>query len=319
MKYLVYPAVMLSDILILLFLLMTEQYMVVILLIHAVLIFTGWKIYKTFDTEFEILPYYILFFMPILGIFIFHILTISLHYFMRNSDVIDDYEQILLEEKLNERKRVDYDEEMRTMSFLDLFPTIDNERKKQVLIDSHYSYDINNSKILLQGLESDDMEVQHYSATLLNSLENDFTNTISSLREQYTLYGDDAALDELIISYRSYLNSSLIGEESIQLFKKEYVDLLLQKVNRNRYDREVLQYLFTAFIEIDDYYHATLINHRIEEEYGKDCASIVNKIHIQFNQGYIKEVVDLLLSIDLEQCKDEPKIQQLYDFFSIGG
>ena len=310
---------MLADTLIILFLFITEQYVVVVLLIHAALIFIGWKIYKTFQTEFEILPYYILFFMPILGIGIFHILTISLHHFMRNSDVIDDYEQILLEEKLNERKRVNYDEEMRTMSFLDLLPTIDSERKKKVLIDSHYSYDINNSKILIQGLESDDMEVQHYSATLLNSRENEFTNTISSLREQYALYGDDSVLNELIISYRTYMNSSLIGEESIQLFKNEYVDLLLQKVHKNRYDKEALQYLFTAFIEIDDFYHATLINHKIEEEFGKDCTTIVNTIHIQFNQGYINQVVDILHSIDLEKCKDDPKVQQLYDFFSIGG
>ena len=122
-------------------------------------------------------------------------------------------------------------------------------------------------------------------------------------------------LDSLITAYYDYIHSSFIGVESVTIFKKEYVDLLLQKVNRETYDLESLQSLFVAFIEIDDFYHATLIQNKIEEEFGNTSKSILNRMHVLYNKGYITQLVDSLNILEPFHFKEEPKLLELYDFF----
>lgn len=299
---------------------MFEQYLWQALLVHTLLYILSWRIYVTFKSTFDEMPYYIILCMPILGIIIFYTLFISRHFFVNNSDIMSDYEQMLSNKKhTKNRKRINYANEIKTMSFLDMFASIDPERKKEILIDSQYSYKINNLKILKKGLESDDKEVQHYSATLLNSKENEFTQNISVLRDEYTITHSEYILDKLIISYAQYIHSSLIGEDSIHIFKKEYVDLLLQKVNRKTYNLESLNNLFYAFIEIDDFYNATLINHRIEKEFGTNTTSILLKLSILFKKGYISQLVDALHDLKPHHLEDEPKLKKLYDFFIAEG
>ena len=319
MRYILYALTMIADIVVIIFLIIFEQYLLQVALMHTFLIFISWRIYKTFDNEIESVPYFILLWMPILGIVIFHSLNGSLRYFVRNGDVINDYEQMISEKHITMRRRINFANEIKTMSFLDKFPGIDSDKKKELLIDSQFSFEINNAKILAKGLESEDREVQHYSATLLNSQENEYTNNISYLRDQYAISESDTILDELLLSYYDYINSSLIGEESIYIFKKEYVDLLLTKVNKKTYDLESLHNLFNAFIEIDDYYNATLINNKIEEEFGKNSTSILHKLHILFKKGYINQLLDVLNTLSPEQFKEEPKLQELHDFFQKGG
>jgi len=229
---------------------------------------------------------------------------------------MNDYEQLLYDNLETEnRKRINYEREIKTMSFLDMFSFRDPEKEKQILIDSQYSFKINNSKILKKGLESSDKEVQHYSATLLNSQENQFTNNISSLREQYITTKNEKVLDELITSYFDYINSSLIGEDSIQIFRKEYADLLLKKVERKTYDLKILNSLFKAYIEIDDFYNATLINNKIEQEFGQTSNSILNKLNILYKKGYLSQLIDSLNDLEPHYFKEEPKLKELHDFF----
>ncbi len=316
MKYIAYALLMIADILVILFFIIFEQYALQVLSFHALLIFLSWRIYVTFATDVEVLPYFILFFLPILGMVMYFTLYGSLHYFVRDGNAINDYEQMLSEKPARrKRKRIDFESEIQTMSYFDMFSFIDPERKKELLIESQYAYKINNAKILAKGLESEDKEVQHYSATLLNSQENQYTNTISILRETYETQKTEANLDALIYAYHDYIHSSFIGKESLQIFKKEYVDLLLQKVHRETYDLQSLQSLFIAFIEINDVYNATLIHHKMEKEFGKSPRSIINKLHILYKKGYTSQLVDALHTIGPDQFADEPRLKELYDFF----
>ncbi len=317
MKYIAYILILLADIVVIVFFIMFEQYLLQVLLLHTLLFFVSWKIFLTFDSEVTVLPYYMLFFMPILGIAIFFVLYGSLHYFVGNGDILNDYEQMLSEKHIKKpRKRVDYASEIKTMSYIDMFSFINAEQKKDILIESQYSHAINNAQILAKGLESEDKEVQHYSATLLNSKENQFTETISSLREAYETTDTEIMLDALIAAYYDYIHSSFIGEESRHIFKKEYVDLLLLKIQRETYDLESLHHLFVAFMELDDYYHATLINTKIEEEFGNHSRSILNTMHMLYKKGYITQLVDALNTLEPIHFKEEPKLQELYDFFA---
>lgn len=316
MKYILFILLMIIDFILFIFLFIYEKYFIQILIIHTIIYIISWRLYLKFNTNIEGLPFFINYFMPILGPIIFFIFYFSVNYFYGDSEVVEDYEQLLNSSFEEEnRERVNYEREIKTMSFIDLFSFIDPEKKKEILIDSQYSYKINNAKILKKGLEAEDKEVQHYSATLLNSQENELTNNISFLRSSYNDTKDEKILDQLIDSYQMYINSTLIGADSISIFKEEYIEVLLKKINLNNYDLDLLIQLFKAYVSNDDLYHATLINHKIEVEFPNSIQIKINNFNILYKKGYISQLIHELSILNKEEIQENPRLKELHNFF----
>jgi len=316
MKFLLFIFLMILDIIVFIFLIIFEEYFIPILILHTLIYIISWSLYLKFDNKMQEVPFYIILFMPILGPILFFVFYFSINYFYGDNEVIDDYEQNLdANLELESRKRLDYEREIKTMSFMDLLSFIDPERKKEILIDSHYSTQINNAKILKKGLESEDKEVQHYSATLLNSKENELTNNISYLRERFNATNNEKMLDELINSYQVYIHSSLIEPDSIDIFRNEYIDVLLQKVNRNTYDLHSLLQLFDAYIQIDDIYNAEIINEKIKKEFHSNKDTKLNHLNILYKRGNISQLRNELNNLDSKELKENHRLKELHDFF----
>jgi len=170
MKKFIFTLLIFFDIAIFIYLFVFEEFLILILIIHILTYILVWKINKSFNQEKIEIPFYIILFMPIVGPFIYYIFYFSYNYFFTDNELIIDYEK-MIDAKLERisKKRIEYEKEIKTMSFIDMLSYMDPDRKKEILIDSQYSVKINNANILKKGLESDDKEVQHYSATLLNS------------------------------------------------------------------------------------------------------------------------------------------------------
>jgi len=316
MKYILFFLLLILDIFAFIFLFIYEKYLIQILILHLIIFIICWKLYLKFDYKIDEIPFYIILFMPILGILIYVIVFFSVHYFIRDNEIIQDYEQLLYGDYLSQRrKKLNYEREIMTMSILDLFNFIDPEKKKELLIDSQYSYQINNAKILKKGLSANDKEVQHYSATLLNSQENELTNNISNLREEFNESKNEKVLDELINSYKMYLNSTLIENDSINIFRKEYIDVMLKKIERNTYDIDTLNSLFKEYIKTEDLYNATLINDKIKKEFEQSNYDIINKFNIMYNKGYLKQLNFELSKLNESDIEKNKKLKDLKSFF----
>ncbi|MGD1822145.1 MAG: hypothetical protein ACPKM0_05190 [Pleomorphochaeta sp.] len=316
MKKLLLFLLMIVDILIFIFLFITQDYLLIILILHVVIYTISWKLNKKIDNNKHELPFYIILFMPIIGPFIYFLFYFSLNYFFSDNELIMDYEK-MIDAKLENisKNRIEYEKEIKTMSFIDMLSYMDPDRKKEVLIDSQYSVRINNANILKKGLESDDKEVQHYSATLLNSKENELTNNISYLREKYNNSKNEVYLDQLINSYKVYINSTLIEEDSINIFRQEYIDVLNIKLKNNTYTLEILSELFKTYIQIIDLNNAELINEKIIKEYGESEQTQINTLNILYKKGEFNLLKDKLIKIDDKLLNNSDKLIELRDFF----
>lgn len=319
MKYFIFIISLIIDILLFLFLFTYEKYLIQVLILHVLLYFIAYRMYLKFDKQIEELPFYVVLFMPGLGIIIFTLFYFSINYFYRDNQIISDYEQMLDFNRDKDRiKKINYENEVKTMSYLDMLNFIDPEKKKDILIESQYNHQINNVKILRKGLEAQDREVQHYSATLLNSRENEMVNNISSIREHYNETHDEFILDDLIDAYKTYLASNLIEEDSLVIFYKEYSEVLNKKISLKHYGINILNELFNVYISLNDLYNATLIYYKIEREFPNDISTKVNNINLLYTKGAYAQLLEYLNNLTTKDFEDSEKLGQLKLFFGEG-
>lgn len=319
MKYVIYIIAQIIDILNFIFLFMYPTHFVAVIIIHLLLCYLTIKCYRKFEDTIDDLPLYLIIFFPIIGGLFISLYYFSTTYFYRDNLPLSDYEQMLAaEETTTFRDQVNYEDEIRTMSYIDLLNFLGAEQKKEILINSQYSAKINNTNILKKGLESDDKEVQHYSATLLNTKENNFTNSISFLTEEFISKKNPFFLDKLVIAYKDYIDSGLIEEDSMSIFTKEYIDALNKKIEINRYDVNTLCLLFKAYIKDNDLFNAEKINRKIEIEFNQKDIVCLNKIAILFEKSDYDGIYNELENIDNKIVNSNKKLKAIKAFYSLG-
>lgn len=320
MKYIVYVLAQILDILAFAFLFMYSQYIYPVLAFHALLYFISVYCYRGFENTIEDLPLYLILFLPVIGGLFITLFYFSTTYFYRDNLPLSDYEQMLeAEERINQREKISYEIEIKTMSYMDLLQYIGPEKKKEILIDSQYKFDINNTRILKRGLEAEDKEVQHYSATLLNTRENDFTNEISYLSEQYNLQQDPYVLQKLATAYKDYIDSGLIEEDSMEIFTREYIDTLNKQIEIKHYDLETLTSLFGAYIRTKNLIKAEEINKKIEKEFRKKKIVLLNELCLMHEKGDYEGVANRLNSMDEKTINSSVRLIELKAFYRNGG
>jgi hypothetical protein len=290
-----------------------------VLAVHFILFLITVFCYRRFENTISDLPLYMILFFPVIGGLFITLFYFSTTYFYRDNLPLSDYEQMLeSEEDTNIREKISYENEIRTMSFLDLLNYIGPERKKELLIHSQYGFDINNTEILRKGLEAEDKEVQHYAATLLNTRENDYTNNISYLAEQYNLNDNPLILDKLANAYKDYIESGLIEEDSMGIFQKEYIEILNKIIQIKRYDLETLDLLFKAYVNNDNLVKAQEINNKIKIEFNRKDQVALNEIYILFQKTDHDGVFNKINDIDDKVINSNAQLKEIKAFYSRG-
>jgi hypothetical protein len=316
MKYVIYVIAEILDILSLAFLLMYPSHLYAVLIVHLLLFIIMVICYKRFENTIKDLPLYLILCFPGIGGLYITLLYFSSTYFYRDNLPLSDYEQMLeAEDSADLREKISYENEIRTMSFLDLLNYIGPEQKKELLIDSQYSVDINNTEILKKGLEAEDKEVQHYSATLLNTRENEYTNRISELSEQFVIKEDESILNELIVAYKSYIDSGLIEEDSMGIFLKEYIQTLNKKIRLKNYGLKSLNQLFEAYVKDNNLVKAEEINNKIRVEFNREDQVALNEIFILYQKDDHEGVFKKISSLDPKIIESNSRLKDIKDFF----
>lgn len=319
MKYIIYITAEILDILSLLFMFMFPGHFYQLIAFHFILFLITVYCYRRFDDTIKDLPLYLILFFPIIGGLFITIFYFSTTYFYRDNLPLSDYEQMLeSEDETNLREKICYENEIRTMSFLDLLNYIGPERKKELLINSQYGSNINNTQILRRGLEADDKEVQHYAATLLNTRENDYTNNISYLANQYNLKGNPLILEKLSIAYKDYIESGLIEEDSMDIFQKEYIETLNKKIKINRYSLETLNLLFRAYVNNNDLIKAEEMNKKIKMGFNRKDQVALNEIYILFKNSDHDGIFDKISKLDDKVINSNEHLKDIKSFYTKG-
>ncbi len=319
MKYISYIAcflLLLIDILIFVFLFLFPVHLKAVLIIHTIVSLLTIMLIKNTMEVFKGIPLYLILFMPALGGVIVFALYLSLSYFMRDSIVLSDYEALIeFNNTLSFKEKINYDKEIRTMSFLDMLDVLDSKEKKQLIIDSEIFEYKGKVKLLQKGLGDQDTEVQHYSATLLNDKENEYTNRINYLREEYNLEKNNLSLQKLSKAYKQYITSDLISGEVLYIFNREYIETLQMLLKTNKDNLNILDDLVKAYIKSNDFLEADNTNTLLLEKYPNNPEGILNKLHISFEKDSLAKFNLLIKALTEEEIKSSKKIENLVSFW----
>ncbi|SHH80961.1 tetratricopeptide repeat protein [Clostridium grantii] len=304
------------DILISMFLILHPRYWWQFLIAHAVITVLISFLMKKIQEVQKGIPVYLIFFLPGLGGVIVFILYFSLSYFIRDSIVLSDYELLIEFENNNSfKEKINYNKEIRTMSFLDVIEVLDSEEKKQFIIESEIFEDKGKIKLFQKGLSDSDIEIQHYSATLLNDKENDYTNLIDYLKEEYNILKDYVSLENLSKAYKNYIDSGLISGELLYIINNDYIETLNKMIKIKQKDLMILDELVKAYIKNDDFLNAEKTNKILLKEYPNNCEGVLNKLNISFEKDLIFEfnkVINGLTEMEIKSCK---RVEELVSFW----
>ena len=126
--------------------------------------------------------------------------------------ILGDYQRYIASSN-NEfkiQKQLDYEKEIRVLSFLDQINLLDTERKKELIIEFGSDNSEKKAYLLQKGLANTDHEVTHYCAVTLNSIENEYVNLIYNLQEEYNQTKNIKILEKLATALKIYIKSGLL-------------------------------------------------------------------------------------------------------------
>ncbi|WP_461205062.1 hypothetical protein [Clostridium sp. DL1XJH146] len=319
MKYISYAAcflLLLIDILAFIFLFLYPVHLKGVLIVHTIVAILAIILIKNTMDIFKGVPVYLILFMPGLGGIIVFGLFFSLSYFMKDSIVLSDYEALIeFNNTLDFKEKINYDKEIRTMSFLDMLDVLGSYEKKQLIIDSEIFEYNGKVKLLQKGLSDKDTEVQHYSATLLNDKENEFTNRINYLREEYNLEKNNLILETLSNTYKKYITSDLIGGEVLYIFNREYIETLQMLLKIKEDNLDFLNDLVRAYIRSNDFEMADKTNTYLLEKHPNSPEGLLNRLHISYEKDPLTKFTHLIKSLTEEEINSSKKIESLVSFW----
>ncbi len=294
----------------------TPQFFQGILLLHLILYAVICILSNKFPRKDYGVPVYLALLLPGLGGLVVASLFFSLSYFLHDSIILGDYERYIRHEQyLDSQENLDYEKEMRTLSFLDQINLLDVKSKKQLIVDLSTQEYQGKEKILQKGLEDTDKEVKYYSAVTLNLLDADYTRIIDRLREEFNLHQDTDALKGLAKAYQSYLNSGLLAGELLQVFNKEYIDVLHKLIDRGKETPEILDELVKAYLRSENFERAETVNTRLLQTYPDRFEGILNQAKIFYEQRLFSKLSQLLQGVKSKHAKIPAQLNALVSFW----
>ena len=277
-----------------------------IMLVHTLLYLFIYNLENKYLKQTKGVPSYIAFFLPGIGGILVSGLYFSLDYFMRDSMVLEEYEQYIHYDRLLEdKKKLDYRKEVSTISFLDQMNLLDSESKKESIIEFDMNYYDGRINLLQKGLVDQDGEVKHYTAVTLNMIENEFSIIINQLKEEFNTKKDIRILVKLSEVYKSYIESGLLSSEVLSAFNLEYIDVLNKLIESKKETLKIMNELVKAYIRDKNFKQAEKVNDNLLKKYTDKFDGIFNKIQIAYEKKDFYELNNLIMNLDNRE--DIPK------------
>lgn len=264
------------------------------------------------------IPFYLVLFMPGLGGIIVGLLYVSLYYFKQSDLILSDYERYLeFEHSLEKEKKLNFNKEIGTFSFIDQIRLLDANRKKDLIVEYSMNHKDNKINAVQRGLQDGNSEVRYYSAVTINMLESQYTNNLSMLREKYNTYQDINSLMKLYYGYKDYLLSGLVSSEVYQVINLEYIDILLKIIERNKESQEILDQLVKAYLRSNNILKADEFNKIILTNYPNSVDGIINRIQIAYEKRDYSELMKAVKDAESNKLDNKEELNKHLLFWSV--
>ena len=189
--------------------------------------------------------------IPGMGGLIYSISYIVL-YFVGMKLVQQEFKHAYAEEsemKYEKKETVDFAQVAKLMDMSGVFTYSDAINKKGVIVDLLSADVVQNCRTLKQGLEDEDPEVVHYTATTLNYLENRFEQAIRDGRDKAAEELTKENLENLITLYENYVDSGLLDDDIIPIYRKKVIEILELQVQTFGSDLSIVKHLAYSYME----------------------------------------------------------------------
>ncbi|KOA20668.1 hypothetical protein CLHOM_08100 [Clostridium homopropionicum DSM 5847] len=305
------------DLILLILILIYPKYQFASLGIHIFLYAFFKVLTNTYLKEYEGVPNYIFLFMFGLGGIIVSIIYFSLDYFLRDSMILDDYERYInYEELMSKRLSIDYEKEVKTISLLDQMKLMDVETKKQLILNFNSDKSSNKLKFLKIGLNDKDIEVQHYSAVMLNMLENELSEAINQLRRDYNTTREINLLFKMAIVYKEYIDSELLTGKVLEAFNSEYIEVLNKICEAKKETPEIIDELVKAYLRSKNFTRAEEINEKVLETWPTSLEANLNKLRIAYERKEFFKLQDLIDNIPINTEEIPNRYTNLIEYWT---
>ena len=261
------------------------------------------RIYFKHIKEYHGLPVELYFFLPGLGGMLVSMTLFLLEYVKSDSLMIQDYENYIRFQNYHIKpENFDYNASVQTMSALDIMSYYGDKMKKELIVNHDNGLKKEGIELLRQGNIDEDTEVQHYAAVTLNSLENELNNEIRYLHVRLKESNNSQVLDRLLELYKAYIYSSLLEEDTLQIYNRIYVDLLEK---RNKAIGETYKYsldLYHGYIRQMAFRKAKSYYQFMVTEYGENPEMLLLKMQLDFQ-----------VHNSIEIQKNKVKLEKIYN------
>lgn len=251
------------------------------------------KLYYKYFSEYKGLPIDLVLFLPGLGGVLVSITLFLMVYIKTDSLMIEDYENyIRFQNNRIHSDAFDYTASIKTMSALDVMTYYGDDLKKEIIVNYKNEFKKERIDLLRLGNLDEDTEVQHYSAVMLNALENEINSQINSLLARLKTSNNRQVLDQLLALYKIYIESSLLDEASVNIYNNIYIDLLEKRLASIEPTYQYSIDLYQAYLRQLSFKKARECYESIQEMFGETPEMLLLKTSLDFKVGDDKEMND---------------------------
>ncbi len=297
-------------------------YFTIYLVIHFILFFIFRYIYFRYvhDSRYELIPLFIGLAIPGVGYIVLATNLFSLKVLQYNGNLLESYDQhVHYDDYVKIIDRKEFFDDSSVLSYNDKFNVLDEKQKKYFLIETLEKNYSKRDAILKMGLDSNEMEVQYYSAVSNNFIHENYENLLKEKVSKYEASKDLMDLQSLITVYLDYLENSLMADEIKQIHYNRllpYAKSLLETGVKSAQNVNKVVRVFMSLDMLDD--SLELINESLRE-FPNEASLYLLKgkiLYLQKDYTSIQSLFQTLVNNELELDIDE---QSIVDYWLKGG
>lgn len=262
------------------------------------------------------LPFYIALFLPGVGMIFITAINIMLQNYAMKNGLIKEYEKYVhYKNELGNIKKINFNKELNVLSMYDKLKHSPSSEKKEAiieLIDNDIEIKVN---ILRTALLDKDPEVVHYAASTLNLFEQEYERKLFNLKQKYIESNEINTLVKMIELYDSYINSGLLGDESLEVYLNEYLNLLEDNIDRFNDNYEILLKMIDVNIKLSKFDDCFYIIKRLFENFSPRFETYFYLMKIYYNLKNYKMVSNIAKNIKELEIKIPEKYEGIIDYW----
>lgn len=123
-------------------------------------------------------------------------------------------------------------------------------------------------ELLQEARMDDDIEVTHYASTAMMELQRDFEMNLQRAEQEYEKQPDQPEkLDRCLYCLRKYIDSGLIEESILFVYRTRYAELLQKKLEQEPENMQACQYAVDNYLGLSNYREAKFLADRMQNRW----------------------------------------------------